>query len=273
MRRQCVSYSPLIDSWLEGAILYTASEEANQELLFRIAEAWNVCSIISSIMERGGLRNFAQKFEDVGCLYSNSGEQLFALMPLLGQTILLPPEASKSMEISSFVSYRKAFRERVDIPFGADGQAILAYAQQYAGVIKQLAYRSAKEAIVSHEDLALDLFKREKGVLWGILFAESLLESAIFTAFNKQGLIFVPNKIELASTTPLSRTDFDGATTQYMPYSDLLKTWFSNEDGSLHSGDPLTHPVFGEGVLVNAGSHEAQAFFADLATKECASLN
>ena len=26
-------------------------------------------------------------------------------------------------------------------------------------------------------------------------------------------------------------------------------------------GDPLTHPVFGEGVLVNAGSHEAQAFF------------
>ena len=182
MRRQCVSYSPLIDSWLEGAILYTASEEANQELLFRIAEAWNVCSIISSIMERGGLRNFAQNFEDVGCLYSNSGEQLFALMPLLGQTILLPPEASKSMEISSFVSYRKAFRERVDIPFGADGQAILAYAQQYAGVIKQLAYRSAKEAIVSHEDLALDLFKREKGVLWGILFAESLLESAIFTA-------------------------------------------------------------------------------------------
>lgn len=107
----------------------------------------------------------------------------------------------------------------------------------------------------------------------GILFAESLLESAIFTAFNKQGLIFVPNKIELASTTPLSRTDFDGATTQYMPYSDLLKTWFSNEDGSLHSGDPLTHPVFGEGVLVNAGSHEAQAFFADLATKECVSLN
>lgn len=253
--------------------MYTASEEANQELLFRIAEVWNVCSIISSIMERGGLRNFAQNFEDIGCLYSNSGEQLFALMPLLGQTILLPPEASKSMEISSFVSYRKAFRERVDIPFGADGQAILAHAQQYAGVIKQLAYRSAKEAIVSHEDLALDLFKREKGVLWGILFAESLLESAIFTAFNKQGLIFVPNKIELASTTPLSRTDFDGATTQYMPYSDLLKTWFSNEDGSLHSGDPLTHPVFGEGVLVNAGSHEAQAFFADLATKECASLN
>ena len=39
MRRQCVSYSPLIDSWLEGAILYTASEEANQELLVRIAEA------------------------------------------------------------------------------------------------------------------------------------------------------------------------------------------------------------------------------------------
>lgn len=273
MKHQCVSYSPLVDSWLGGANLYTASEEANQELLFRTAEAWNVCSVTSSIMARGGLRNFAQNFEVISGLYSNSGEQLFSLMPLLGQTILLPPEARRSIEISSFASYRKVFRERVDIPSGADAQALLTYAQHYAGVLKQLAYKSAKEAIVSLEDSAVGLFKSEKGILWNILLAESLLEMAIFTAFNKQGLIFVPSKIELPPATPLSCTDCDGETTRYMSYFDLLTTWFPNEDRSLCPGDPMTHPVFGEGVLVSAESLESQAFFTALATKECASLS
>ena len=249
-----------------------ASEMANAKLLFKLGEASIAFSMISDYMSKNNKPNFAANFEDLNSFYMKSGTLLFLVMVKSEQGAIFPP-GEEAAEATSFASYCELFRGKIGLPFNEGHQAVVACAQNYANIIKQLAYKSAQEAILANDDFAVDVFKGEKAILWCILVAKSCLDVFIFSSLYYQGVAIVPNKIEVESSMPLSQTDFDGTTMQFMPRSDMAIMWVPNEDGSIQPGERITIPAFGEARAIRVSDPALQDYFMELATKQCAALS
>lgn len=250
-----------------------ASENANQLLLFRLAEAQNVFSMISDYMRENNKPNFADDFKDCSDYYSKAGQLLFLLMAKAEQAAVLPLGVGENAELTSFKSYSNMFYGKNELPFNKGGQAILSYAREFAKTLKQLAYKSAKNAILDNDPAAMAFFKDEGGILWTILVTANLLEIAIFSSLYSQGVAIIPNKIEVESSISLSQTDFDGVIMQFIPRSDMSIMWVPNEDGSIHPGEKITSPMFGEARAIRVSDPALQDYFMELATKQCAALS
>lgn len=249
-----------------------ASEKANQLLLFRLAEAQNVFSTISDYMRKNNKPNFADDFKACSDYYSKAGQLLFLLMANAEQAAVLPLGVGENAESTSFKSYSNMFYGKNEVPFNKGGQTILTYAREFAQTLKQLAYKSAKNAILDNDPAAMAFFKNKGGILWTILVTANLLEIAIFSSSCSQGVVIIPNKIEVESSISLSQTDFDGAIMQFIPRSDMTIIWVPNEDGSIQSGEKITSP-FGEARAVHVSDPALQDYFMELATKQCAALS